>query len=56
MAAVTIRNISGETHRTLRARAAHHGRGTEAEIRDILEAAVRPTGRGKLGSLLVHRP
>ncbi|MGF0522039.1 hypothetical protein ACQEDT_11070 [Agrobacterium pusense] len=28
------------------------GRSTEAEIRDILEAAVRPSGRVKLGSLL----
>ncbi|MGA1804995.1 FitA-like ribbon-helix-helix domain-containing protein [Rhizobium tumorigenes] len=52
MAAVTIRNISDETHRALRARATHHGRSTEAEIRDILEAAVRPSGRVKLGSLL----
>lgn len=52
MPAVTIRNLSDETHRALRARAAHHGRSTEAEIRDILEAAVRPSGRVKLGSLL----
>ena len=52
MAAVTIRNISDETHRALRARAAHHGRSTEAEIRDILESAVRPLERVKLGSLL----
>jgi plasmid stability protein len=33
-------------------RAAHHGRSTEAEIRHIIEAAVRPTERVKLGSLL----
>jgi antitoxin FitA len=52
MPAVTIRNISDETHRALRARAAYHGRSTEAEIRDILEAAVRPSERVKLGSLL----
>lgn len=52
MAAVTIRNISDETHRALRARAAYHGRSTEAEIRDILEAAVRPNELVKLGSLL----
>ncbi|KQR36180.1 MULTISPECIES: FitA-like ribbon-helix-helix domain-containing protein [Agrobacterium] len=52
MPAVTIRNLSDETHRALRARAAYHGRSTEAEIRDILEAAVRPSGRVKLGSLL----
>lgn len=52
MPAVTIRNLSDETHRALRVRAAHHGRSTEAEIRDILEAAVRPSQRIKLGSLL----
>lgn len=54
MPAVTIRNLSDETHRALRVRAAHHGRSTEAEIRDILEAAVRPSQRIKLGSLLVN--
>ena len=52
MPAVTIRNLSDETHRALRVRAAHHGRSTEAEIRDIIEAAVRPAERVKLGSLL----
>ena len=52
MPAVTIRNISEETHRALRVRAAHHGRSTEAEIRDILESAVRPAERVRLGSLL----
>jgi antitoxin FitA len=52
MPAVTIRNLSDETHRALRVRAAHHGRSTEAEIRDILEAAVRSHERVKLGSLL----
>lgn len=52
MPAVTIRNLSDETHRALRVRAAHHGRSTEAEIREILEAAVRPSERVKLGSLL----
>jgi len=53
MPAVTIRNLSEETHRALRVRAAHHGRSTEAEIRDIIETAVRPAQRVKLGSLLV---
>lgn len=53
MPAVTIRNLSDETHRALRVRAAHHGRSTEAEIRDILKPAVRPSQRVKLGSLLV---
>jgi plasmid stability protein len=52
MPAVTIRNLPEETHRALRIRAAHHGRSTEAEIRAILEAAVRPDDRVKLGALL----
>ena len=52
MAAVTIRNLSDETHRALKVRAAHHNRSTEAEIRAILDAAVRPEGRLRLGSAL----
>lgn len=52
MASVTIRNLPDEVHRALRVRAAHHGRSTEAEIRDILETAARPPERVKLGSLL----
>ncbi|MDR2000317.1 MAG: plasmid stabilization protein [Zoogloeaceae bacterium] len=52
MAAVSIRNISDEVHRALRVRAAHHGRSTEAEIRDIIERAVRPPERVKLGTFL----
>lgn len=54
MPAVTIRNLSEEAHRALKVRAARHGRSTEAEIRDILEAAVRPAQRVKLGSLLAE--
>lgn len=54
MPAVTIRNLPEETHRALKARAARHCRSTEAEIRDILESAVRPTTRIKLGSLLAE--
>jgi plasmid stability protein len=50
--AVTIRNLSEEAHRALKVRAAHHGRSTEAEIREILEREARPPGRVKLGSLL----
>ena len=42
MAAVTVRSLPEETHRALKLRAARHGRSTEAEIRAILEAAVRP--------------
>ena len=35
------------------ARAATHGRSTEAEVQAILESVVKPEGRLKLGSLLV---
>lgn len=52
MAAVTIRNLSEETHRALKQRAAEHGRSTEAEIRSILDDAVQPVERIKLGSEL----
>lgn len=52
MAAVTIRNLSEETHRALKVRAAQHNRSTESEIRAILEAAVRPEGRLLLGTAL----
>ena len=54
MAAVTIRNLSEETHRALKIRAAQHNRSTEAEIRAILEAAVRPEGRLRLGTALAE--
>jgi antitoxin FitA len=52
--AVTIRNIPVETHRALRVRAARRGHSTEAEIRLILEAAVKDERRVKLGSLLAE--
>ena len=52
MAVVTVRNLPEETHRALKLRAAQHGRSTEAEIRDILDAAVRPKRRIKIGAEL----
>jgi plasmid stability protein len=52
MAAVTIRNLSEEAHRALKVRAAQHNRSAEAEMRAILEAAVRPEGRLLLGTAL----
>ena len=52
MPAMTIRNLSIETHRALKARAAAHGRSTEAEVRAILDHAVAPAGPLRLGSLL----
>ncbi len=50
MASVTVRKIPEETQRALKLSAARHGRSTEAEIRSILERAVRP-GLG-IGSAL----
>lgn len=52
MSILTVRNVPAEVHRALRIRAALHGRSTEAEVRAILEEAVKPEGRVKLGSLL----
>jgi antitoxin FitA len=54
MPAIVVRNISTGTHRALRARAQRHGRSTEAEIRAILDEAVRPAARMKLGSALAE--
>jgi antitoxin FitA len=54
MPAIVVRNISAETHRALRIRARQHGRSTEAEIRAILDGAVRPASRLRLGSALAR--
>jgi plasmid stability protein len=42
MKAITVRNLPDETARALKARAARSGRSTEAEVREILNAAVKP--------------
>ncbi len=52
MASITVRNVPDEVHRALRVRAATHGRSTEAEIRDILESAVKPPKRLRMGDAL----
>ena len=52
MAMLTVRNLSDEVHRALRVRAAQRGHSMEAEVRQMLESAVSPEGRVKLGSLL----
>ena len=52
MAVLTVRNVSDEVHRALRARATLRGRSVEAEVRAILEETVLPEGRVGLGSLL----
>jgi plasmid stability protein len=52
MAVLTVRNVPDEVHRALRVRAAQHGRSTEAEVRDILETAVKPEKRIRMGDAL----
>lgn len=52
MRSITIRNVPDEVRRGLRVQAALHGRSAEAKIRGILERAVKPQGRVKLGSML----
>jgi plasmid stability protein len=52
MARLTVRNLPDEVHRALRVRAARHGRSTEAEVRAILESAVKPRDRVRMGEAL----
>ena len=52
MPTIVVRNVSLATHRALRVRARQHGRSTEAEVRAILDAAVRPAAPVGLGSAL----
>lgn len=40
MATLTIRNLSEATRHALKERAAHNNRSMEAEVRDILDAAI----------------
>lgn len=52
MAMLTVRNLPDDVHRALRVRAAQHGQSTEAEVREILAAAVKPETRVRLGEAL----
>jgi plasmid stability protein len=52
MGMLTVRNLPDDVHRALRVRAAQHGRSTEAEVREILAAAVLPEMRVRLGDAL----
>lgn len=52
MAILTVRNVPDEVHRALRVRAAEHGHSTEAEVREILAAAVKPEKRVRVGEAL----
>ena len=54
MGVLSVRNLPDEVHRALRARAASHGRSTEAEVRAILETAVRPKEEIGFGTLLAN--
>lgn len=52
MAILTVRNVPDDVHRALRVRAAQHGRSTEAEVREILAAVVKPEERVRIGEAL----
>lgn len=52
MAMLTVRNLPDDVHRALRVRAAQHGHSTEAEVRQILENAVKPEARVRMGDAL----
>ncbi len=52
MAVLTVRNVPDEVHRALRVRAAEHGHSAEAEVREILAAALVGDQRRLLGDAL----
>lgn len=52
MATLTVRKLPEGVHRALRVRAAMHGRSTEAEVRAILQNAVKPAERIRMGDAL----
>jgi plasmid stability protein len=54
MPAVLVRNLSVKTHLALKRRAKLHGSSTEAEIRGILDAAVRSEKEVGLGTRLAE--
>jgi plasmid stability protein len=53
MAMLTVRNLPDDVRRALRARAAQHGRSTEAEVREILTMSVKPETRVLMGEALM---
>jgi plasmid stability protein len=50
MPALTIRNIPDDVHRE--GPRARHGRSAEAEVRELIAAAVKPEGRLRMGEAL----
>jgi antitoxin FitA len=55
MADISVRNLDRRVKEKLRVRAARHGRSMEAEIRAILEDAVREPGQDGLAAALLSR-
>lgn len=49
---LAVRYVPDDLHRALRVRAAQHGRSTEAEVREILSAVVKPEKRVRMGEAL----
>lgn len=52
MPALTVRNLPEDVHRALKALAVKNGNSTEAQVREILAAAVNPQGRLRVGEAL----
>ena len=52
MLAIILCNLSEKLFRVLKFRAAQHNRSVEAEMRVILKAAMRPSGRLRTGTAL----
>jgi plasmid stability protein len=52
MPAITIRNISAEAHRALKARAKLRGTSAEAEVRAMVEGILPAKPKKGLGTLL----
>lgn len=52
MGSLNVRNLSDDTHKALRIQAARHGRSMEAEVRAILDEAMKPRKQPGLGSML----
>lgn len=56
MVTLSVRHVPDAVYRALQVRAGDHGRAIEAEVLAILEEAVTPTRRTRLGSVLARDP
>ncbi|MGI5216940.1 FitA-like ribbon-helix-helix domain-containing protein [Nocardia sp. CA-290969] len=52
MVTLSVRHVPDAVYRALRIRATNHGRSTEDEILAILQEAVTPPERARLGAIL----